>query len=129
MFKTTALRYWVSIAASLLLLFAATGTAYAAWINLSHGQSCGPTQGGFEWSQSSGTNDVAWYQNSRWSGSQCTCISSAWDWYHLEAEAYNPGGGTSCDKLYTYFTSYSLPASGSPTVGNGCGSSTYKVLH
>lgn len=127
MTKSVKLRLAISASVSLMLLMSAVATVLAGWVNLTHGHACGPTQGNFTWSQSYNTNDVTWYQYAKWSGSQYNCIQGAGDWYQLEAEAYNPaGGGTSCDKLHTYSTSYTLPLRSSPSVANGCGSTTYK---
>lgn len=126
MFKLAKHRYMGSVFVGIVLLMVVTGTAVAGWINLSHGHSCGPTQGNFIWAQSNSTNYVAWYQYAKWTGSQYSCMNSAWDWYHLESEAYNPGSGSSCDKLHTYFTSYTLPSRSTPIIDNGCGSATYK---
>lgn len=48
-----------------------------------------------------------------------------WNEYRIEQEAYNPGAGTSCDKLHFYsFSALSLPAT-SWTPSNGCGISTW----
>jgi hypothetical protein len=127
MVKSVKLRLAIGTSVSLMLLMSAVATVLAGWVNLTHGHACGPTQGNFTWSQTNNTNDVTWYQYAKWSGSQYTCIQGAGDWYQLEAEAYNPaGGGTSCDKLHTYSTSYTLPLRSSPSVANGCGSTTYK---
>ena len=127
MYKSTMFRFLMTAMIISSILLAIPKTALAAWVNLSSGHACAPTQGHFVWSQSNSTNDVAWYQYEKWTGSQYTCIhGTGVNWYHVESEAYNPGAGTSCDKLHTYSTSYTLPASGSPAIANGCGSSTYK---
>lgn len=110
----------------LLLLVITFGTVLAAWINLTPGHSCAPTQGHFLWTHSPNSQNILWYQYEKWTGSQYTCIHNVIaNWYHLETEAYNPGAQTSCDKLHNFYFNTNLLTYQPTEKGNGCGSSAY----
>ena len=52
--------------------------------------------------------------------------TSWWREYRIEQEAYNPGSGTSCDRLVPWsVTIIDLPYTGY-SLANGCGNSSYQ---
>jgi len=74
---------------------------------------------------------LTWYADDQWTFSTASSMQYwhthlPWNEYRIEQEAYNPGAGTSCDRLAIYsYSALGLPVT-SWTSSNGCGNSTYK---
>lgn len=74
--------------------------------------------------------ELQWHADDYWTPGQLQNLKNGhntfpWHEYRLEREAYNPGGGSSCDRLvYWYAETVNLPVQ-AWTVGNGCGSSSF----
>ncbi|MEW6233177.1 MAG: hypothetical protein AB1566_12800 [Chloroflexota bacterium] len=74
---------------------------------------------------------LEWYADDLWSPSHAQSMKDRhnnlpWNEYRIEQEAYNPGNGTSCDRLViSSYDAMDLPVTAwSPE--NGCGDSAYK---
>jgi len=76
---------------------------------------------------------VTWYIDDAWTSSGADALyngHNSWPYkeYRFEQEAYNPGAGTSCDRLHAYWVDpYKLPVTGY-SIHNGCGGSSIKEL-
>lgn len=111
------------------LTIAGTVFAYAAY----HGTwSEQPYYGNHWWYKDDPNGSLlTWYADDQWTQSTADSMKYwhthfPWNEYRIEQEAYNPGAGTSCDRLAIYsYSAMDLPVTGW-TSSNGCGSSTYK---
>lgn len=77
-------------------------------------------------------SDLYWYVDDCWTPSGADHLRARHYYYQreyrFEQEAYNPGAGTSCDRLSVYsVNAMRLPVTGY-SILNGCGSSTVKEL-
>ncbi|MFN3705919.1 MAG: hypothetical protein ACK4WM_07990 [Thermoflexales bacterium] len=76
---------------------------------------------------------LKWYIDDAWTSSGAASLHDGhnrWPYkeYRFEQEAYNPGAGTSCDRLHAHWVNpYQLPVTGY-SIRNGCGGSTIKEL-
>lgn len=124
----SSVRMWIAISLAVVatLLVVGSAYAYAAY----HGTWNEQPDWGNHWWYNYSNSTLEWYADDYWSTTRADNMkywhnNLPWNEYRIEQEAYNPGAGTSCDRLVIKsFASLQLPVTGWVT-SNGCGSSSY----
>jgi len=120
---------WLGILGGLFILgvlFTSTAYAYAAY----HGNWAEQPYYGNHWWNNYSWGVLEWYADDYWTTDRVNALRNGhnnfpWREYRIEQEAYNPGAGTSCDRLVIYsYSAMDLPVTGWSQL-NGCGSSSY----
>jgi hypothetical protein len=122
---------WIAIplAVAATLLVVGSVYAYAAY----HGNWNEQPDWGNHWWYNYSNSTLEWYADDYWSTARADSMKYwhtylPWNEYRIEQEAYNPGAGTSCDRLVIQsYASLGLPIT-SWVASNGCGSSYNEEL-